>query len=134
MIELKDILSSLCYYDERNTESSADDEERANKKAICSCDNCFYGRSSLAEELLRLYTPTEVYHLEKPIVFRDTMPDIVNATKLCLGQQRELTYQIKTASMSTMGPIIIEPLKPNEKVSNINKLEKSRAKARKKRK
>jgi hypothetical protein len=61
-----EILSNLCYYDKRNPDCTADNEEieehkkmleRASKKIgyekSCSCDNCFYGRTKLAEELLK---------------------------------------------------------------------------------
>lgn len=49
------ILQSLCYYDKRNPDYLATDEEdRSAKLKTCSCDNCFYGRTVLAEELLRV--------------------------------------------------------------------------------
>ena len=64
-----EILKSLCYYDKRNPNGTEDDEEieyrkaqllKASKKLgynkTCSCDNCFYGRTKLAEELLKLIT------------------------------------------------------------------------------
>lgn len=54
------ILSKLCYYDKRNPNGTKDDEEiddhkkyLERKKDSCHCDNCFYGRTELAEELLR---------------------------------------------------------------------------------
>jgi len=63
----KEILQSLCYYDKRNPDCTADDEDievhkaqllRLSKKlgynTTCSCDNCFYGRTNLAEELLKV--------------------------------------------------------------------------------
>ena len=64
---LDDILKSLCYYDKRNPECTSDDEDiqdrndqllkRSKKlgyKVTCSCDNCFYGRTQLAEHILNL--------------------------------------------------------------------------------
>ena len=53
----QEILRSLCFYDKRNPDSSLDDIEAHNKylkKAYCTCDNCFYGKTKLAEELLRI--------------------------------------------------------------------------------
>lgn len=58
------ILQNLCYYDEMNPDCVLDGEElkeyqekiNKNKKAGhtgCACDNCFYGRTRLAEEILR---------------------------------------------------------------------------------
>lgn len=44
------ILSQLCFYDNRNPEYVED----GIKKDDCYCDNCFYGRTVLAEEILRL--------------------------------------------------------------------------------
>jgi hypothetical protein len=53
-------LTNLCYYDKRNPDCSADDEEiEDHKKSLlkknktCSCDNCFYGRTELTEQLIR---------------------------------------------------------------------------------
>lgn len=57
----QEILSNLCYYDKRNPDCSQDDEEieehkklLLNKGKRCSCDNCFYSRTELAEEILKL--------------------------------------------------------------------------------
>jgi hypothetical protein len=56
-MELIKVLENLCYYDKRNPDCTIDDEEIAERKTIkikCSCDNCFYGRTELAEEILKL--------------------------------------------------------------------------------
>jgi hypothetical protein len=52
-------LTNLCYYDKRNPDCSADDEDieyhkrsLLKKNKTCSCDNCFYGRSDLTEQLI----------------------------------------------------------------------------------
>jgi hypothetical protein len=53
-----EILSKLCYYDTRNPDCIAEDDEiEEHKKSIsktgkCSCDNCFYGRTKLAEQII----------------------------------------------------------------------------------
>ena len=63
-----EIKSYLCYYDERNPDGEKDKEliEDHNNKLLkekyCSCDNCFYGRTKLAKELLNL---KEQYEKEK---------------------------------------------------------------------
>jgi hypothetical protein len=53
-------LTNLCYYDKRNPDCSADDEDiEDHKKSLlkknktCSCDNCFYGLTKLTEQLIR---------------------------------------------------------------------------------
>lgn len=60
-----EVLSSLCYYDRRNPDAPDDETiedheniiKRKSKKfgydKSCSCDNCFYGRTKLAQELLK---------------------------------------------------------------------------------
>ena len=58
-MELNKILSNLCYYDKRNPNNDLEyldysDAEIALKTKNCSCDNCFYNRTQLAEEILRL--------------------------------------------------------------------------------
>ena len=64
-------LTNLCYYDKRNPDCSVDDEDiEDHKKSLlkknktCSCDNCFYGRTELAEQLIwqqeRSYSEEEV--------------------------------------------------------------------------
>ena len=52
-------LSLLCYYDKRNPDCTYDDEEiksynrsLVRKNRNCSCDNCFYGRTVLTEQLI----------------------------------------------------------------------------------
>ena len=54
------VLEKLCYYDKRNPDCTADDDEiEYNKyytsKKGCCCDNCFYGRTKLAEYIIELY-------------------------------------------------------------------------------
>ena len=53
-------LTNLCYYDKRNPDCSADDEDIEDykksllkKNKTCSCDNCFYGLTKLTEQLIR---------------------------------------------------------------------------------
>jgi hypothetical protein len=66
-MEKEEVLSNLCCYDKRNPDCSLDDEEikereeKLAKEAIrrkrderCFCDNCFYGRTELAEYILKL--------------------------------------------------------------------------------
>jgi hypothetical protein len=57
MMSLEDIKSNLCYNDIRNPDSTVDEEIsiEATKNKDCYCDNCFRGKSILAEELLRMY-------------------------------------------------------------------------------
>ena len=69
----KEILESLCYYDKRNPNRLLDDEDIEEHKLSmeskrigigynqnCSCDNCFYGRTKLAEELLKIFTTNKL--------------------------------------------------------------------------
>lgn len=56
-MEKEKILENLCYYDSRNPDCTLDEDEikeRKTRKPKCSCDNCFYGRTELAEEILKL--------------------------------------------------------------------------------
>ena len=53
------IRENLCYYDERNPNSVIDewaeeDERREPMEKGCACENCFYGRSVMARELLKM--------------------------------------------------------------------------------
>ncbi len=52
----KDILGNLCSYDERNPSYAElfGDDPPEKRNDDCYCDNCFYGRTELAEEILRL--------------------------------------------------------------------------------
>lgn len=54
-MELQQILEKLCYYDKRNPNNYLEyiDEEDI-PKDICYCDNCFYSRTELANEILKL--------------------------------------------------------------------------------
>jgi hypothetical protein len=65
-MEKREMLSKLCYYDKRNPDCNLTNKElkehkervtrlakEANCDETCYCDNCFYGRTKLAEELLK---------------------------------------------------------------------------------
>mgnify|MGYP007100166862 FL=1 len=67
-------LTRLCFYDRRNPDSSIKEEYGYDKEEVestgnfakkdCACDNCFYGRSKLTEQLIRqaerMYSEAEV--------------------------------------------------------------------------
>lgn len=67
-MEKEEVLSELCHYDKRNPDCVYDDDgikdhkdsllreakRREKKEVRCSCDNCFYGRTELAEYILKL--------------------------------------------------------------------------------
>ena len=66
------LLSHLCYYDTRNPKGIIDDLPReevdeegwsAKKKENCFCDNCFQGRTELAEVALSLFTEDDLKHM-----------------------------------------------------------------------
>ena len=56
-------LTKLCYYDRRNPDFSIKEEFGYDKEEVeatgnfakkdCACDNCFYGRSQLTEQLIQ---------------------------------------------------------------------------------
>lgn len=58
----QELLENLCYYDKRNPDSNVDDDDiemhkrdiKKSNRGSCSCDNCFYGRVEMANELLKL--------------------------------------------------------------------------------
>lgn len=50
-MNLKDVMSDLCSYDERNPDWF---DGKGEKPDDCYCDNCFYGRTTLAEYILKL--------------------------------------------------------------------------------
>ena len=57
---IEEISKNLCEYDERNLNKVQDKECRQRgwqlkKVGKCFCDNCFYGRTELAEELYEYY-------------------------------------------------------------------------------
>jgi hypothetical protein len=70
-------LTRLCYYDKRNPDFQIKEEYGYDKEEVeatgnfskkdCACDNCFYGRSKLTEQLIwqkkRMYSEEEVLDL-----------------------------------------------------------------------
>lgn len=56
---LNEIKERLCYYDVRNPNNTLDEDAQRefdeDTERECFCDNCFYGRTELAEELLKYY-------------------------------------------------------------------------------
>ena len=67
-------LTNLCFYDRRNPDFSIKEEYGYDKEEVettgnfakedCACDNCFYGRSKLTEQLIlqqeRMYSGIEI--------------------------------------------------------------------------
>lgn len=53
------ILENLCYYDERNPNHQIEFRDESPEidlnKDKCACDNCFYNRTKLANELVKMY-------------------------------------------------------------------------------
>ena len=60
-MKLENVLENLCRYDSRNPDCF---EKNLCTDSICFCDNCFYGRTELAEEILRIadYVKKEFHH------------------------------------------------------------------------
>jgi hypothetical protein len=63
---IKEVSTRLCYYDLRNPDGikEAMSEEEIKELELttkarknCNCDNCFYGRTKLAEEIIKLRCP-----------------------------------------------------------------------------
>lgn len=68
----REIKSNLCYYDLRNPDCLYSEQELKEYKEIwqreakkrglqhyCSCENCFYGLTELAEEIIKLKNEKE---------------------------------------------------------------------------
>lgn len=58
-----EILKSLCYYDKRNPDNCLGISDGGERVSVdpCYCDNCFRGKTVLAEGYLRLYESAEVF-------------------------------------------------------------------------
>lgn len=52
----EEILSNLCYYNSRNPDfiKNVNEGEPIEDNEGCFCDNCFYGRTKMAEYILKL--------------------------------------------------------------------------------
>ena len=50
-MERDNVIFNLCYYDSRNP--LYDGTKMGYREKECYCDNCFYGRHELANELLK---------------------------------------------------------------------------------
>ena len=54
-MEYEKILENLCFYDKKNPDCIYTEKEiQEYKKNPCYCDNCFYGRTKIAEKILQL--------------------------------------------------------------------------------
>jgi len=65
MVDIKEVLDNLCFYDKRSSSDSNLDfdvyrEREIGTNRICYCDNCFYGRTKLAEYILKLLNYEEI--------------------------------------------------------------------------
>lgn len=64
------VLSNLCYYDKRNPLSQPM-ENPFRKEVKCHCDNCFHGRTLLAQELLAHLDSEPVIEIPSNIPMED---------------------------------------------------------------
>ena len=66
---IKDAVEDLCIYDPRNP-LGADVKDRHPVSNyftyVCNCDNCFYGRSRLADVLLRVVAENKPKYVMRP--------------------------------------------------------------------
>ena len=60
-MEIEDIKKCLCIYDLRNPYHS----NHIKRRELCNCDNCYEGKTQLAEELLRYIE--KFGEIEKPL-------------------------------------------------------------------
>jgi hypothetical protein len=103
-------LTNLCYYDKRNPDCSVDDEDiEDHKKGLlkknktCSCDNCFYGRTKLTEQLIwqqeRMYSEEDMSKAyfqgwatrER---YDDMVPDIIYPKDLDYEEQQDYAFNL----------------------------------------
>jgi len=54
IMTINEIKSSLCYWDSRNLNGGGEEYIETEESVECHCGNCFYGRTQLAEELIKL--------------------------------------------------------------------------------
>lgn len=101
----QEILEELCYYDPRNPDCTKDEEAIQDHKdrllktgKTCSCDNCFYGRTKLAEMILSLQ-PTELTSTEPEDTTAGVMVTLRQSTLqvISIGPEKELLHEIRVA-------------------------------------
>lgn len=89
---LDQIKENLCYKDLRNPDATVDGEtakEIAENNTDCYCDNCFSGKTALAEELLKYY---HMVSEEYPLV-----PELSKA-KAITSKARSLRKEVEIGS------------------------------------
>lgn len=101
----QEILEELCYYDPRNPDCTKDEDDIAEYKErllkrgkTCSCDNCFYGRTKLAEHILAIQG-TQLSQTEKEdtdaaimITMRSAVIQVIS-----VGTGKELLHEVLDA-------------------------------------
>ena len=100
----QEILERLCYYDKRNPTRGDDESIEIHNRSIlrsgepCSCDNCFYGRTKLAEMILSLQ-PTELTSTEPEDTTAGVMVTLRQSTLqvISIGPEKELLHEIRVA-------------------------------------
>jgi len=101
----QEILEELCYYDKRNPDCrmDADDIEDYKSRLLkrgktCSCDNCFYGRTKMAEHILAIQG-TQTSETEKEETDAAIMITMRNATiqVISVGTDKELLHEVLNA-------------------------------------
>jgi hypothetical protein len=112
-MDQQEILGNLCYYDKRHPDYEKEEvvslglqSQRQVKKGGCSCDNCFYGRTKLAEMIISLQTliATErVISAEPEDETATIMITLRQATLqvISVGPEKELLHEIRVAPKGT---------------------------------
>ena len=111
-MDQQELLRELCYYDKRNPMCGDDESIEIHNKSLlrsgktCSCDNCFYGRTKLAEMIVSLQTLIAT----ERVISAD--PEDTNAAMLItlrqstlqvisVGPEKELLHEIRVAPKGT---------------------------------
>jgi len=100
----QEILEGLCYYDKRNPMCTDDEAIEIHNKSLlrsgatCSCDNCFYGRTKMAEHILAIQG-TQASETEKEETDAAIMITMRNATiqVISVGPDKELLHEVLNA-------------------------------------
>jgi|TARA_R110000822_G_scaffold6851_8_gene28646 hypothetical protein len=61
------VYENLCTYDLRNPDNTVLDEYDV-RVAPCYCDNCFYGRTELAEKILSMENEIDAFKSQANII------------------------------------------------------------------
>lgn len=94
-MKIEELNINLCYNEDStiyNQEEIQEHKQRIQEGEICYCENCFYGRTELAQEILRLNNILKEWKMTKYINRKDNNGTLETVDDFPYNTEQEIKY------------------------------------------